>query len=398
MSFTEKLPQIQEALRSMNCDGWLFYDFRQSNIFAYHILDIPETQMKSRRFLYFIPANGSPKKLCHRIEFGALDHLPGEKVLYSTWTELREGIRDMIGSSKAIAMEYSANNNIPYVSKVDAGTLELIRSFGVEVVTSADLITQFEATWSDEQIAENLELGKWFRKEIDYLFGYIADHIRSGTTITEYDVMEHIRSRFKEHNLFTDHGPNCSVNANIANPHYEPEADKCERIKEGDLVLIDFWAKPDKPKGTYVDITWMGYVGSEVPQRFADAFSIVAGARDAAIDIVKSAFAEGREIRGYEVDDAARNSITERGMGEYFIHRTGHSIGEEVHGNGTHIDNFETKDERLILPMTSFSIEPGVYIPGDFGIRSEVDIVIDASRNVIVTTEPRQTEINALLR
>ena len=396
-SFIEKLPEIQLMLREMNADGWLLCDFRQSNIFAYRILDIPETEMKSRKFYYFIPAHGEPKKLSHRIEFAALDHLPGEKTLYSTWSELQQGIQSLLRNVKNVAMEYSPNNNIPYVSKVDAGTIEFIRSFGVEVLSSANLVAAFEARWTQAQLEENLRYGKIFRTMVDEIFGHIGERIRSKQSITEFQVQEFIKKRFDAEGMFTDHGPNCSINANSANPHYNPTAEGSEEIKQGDLVLVDFWAKKNHAAGTYVDITWMAFVGNDIPEKYVKGFDVICGARDAAISFVEKAFKEKRSIAGFEIDDVSRSYITERGYGEYFVHRTGHSIGTEVHGNGANIDNYETKDERIILPMTSFSIEPGIYLPGDYGMRTEVDIVIDADSNVIVTTEPRQKVLIKIL-
>jgi len=393
----ETIRKIQEALREEKIDGWLFFNFRGSNVFATRLLSLPSHIMQTRRYFYFIPAEGVPQKLVHNIEQWNLDTLPGEKTLYVSWQSLREGVKKIVGGAKKIAMEYSAMNNIPYVSTVDAGTIELVRGQGVEVVSSANLVSRFEATWDDEQTADNVVTANHLRQIVDLAFGFIKQRILSNTPITEYDVQQFMLSEFTRRGIRSDSDPNCSVNANSANPHYEPTREVHSIIRKGDFVLLDLWAKADKPRAVYADITWTGYVGETVPGEFTAIFDIVKGGRDAALRFVQEAFASGREIYGYQIDDAARTHFTKQGYDQYFVHRTGHSIGEEVHGNGANIDNLETRDERTIIPATSFSIEPGIYLPGKFGVRSEIDVVISKDRKVIVTGLPMQERVVAIL-
>jgi len=392
---------IQHALTEAECDGWLFYDFRRSNTIAWDVLDLADT-MTTRRWFYYIPANGAPVKLVHAIEHWTLDALDGEKIIYSHWRSLREGLKNILAGAKHVAMEYSPLADIPTVSCVDAGTIELIRSFHVEVVSSADLIQQFQAVWSDGQIADNATAALVMRQLVDAAFGFIRDRLVSNAPVTEYDVQQFLLRGYVANSLVMNDPPMCSVNANAALPHYLPSAEKHERITRGDVVLLDFWAKPDKPSGTYVDITWMAAVDSSPDAIFngeyLKVFTIVRDARDAALTLVRERFAAQNDVRGYEVDDTARGVITTAGYSEYFIHRTGHSIYTEDHGRGANMDNFETRDARRILPRTSFSIEPGIYLPGKFGVRSEIDVVILPDGSVSVPCAPIQNEIVCLLK
>lgn len=392
----DKIKLIQQALREEKIDGWLLYNFRGSNVFATRILNLPLHIMQTRRYFYFIPASGSPQKLVHNIEQWNLDSLPGEKTLYVSWQSLREGVKKIVGGAKNVAMEYSPLNNIPYVSNVDAGTVELVRSVGVEVTSSANLVQRFEACWDDEQANDNFETARHLRQIVDLTFGFIRQRISSNVPTTEYDVQQHMLSEFKNRGLITESDPNCSVNANSANPHYEPTKEIHSPLKKGDFVLLDLWAKKDKPRSVYGDITWTGYIGESVPEEYTKIFEIVKGGRDAAMRFVQEAFKAGREICGYQVDDAARDYFKEKGYDQYFVHRTGHSIGEEIHGNGANIDNLETRDERKIIPQTSFSIEPGIYLPGKFGVRSEIDMYITKSKEAIVTGLPMQEKVVAI--
>jgi Xaa-Pro dipeptidase len=394
---SDTVSKIQEALREEHIDGWLLYNFRGSNVFATRILNLPAHIMQTRRYFYFIPASGSPQKLVHNIEQWNLDGVPGEKTLYVSWQSLREGVKKILGNSAKIAMEYSAMNNIPYVANVDAGTVELVRSLGKEVVSSANLVSRFESTWDDEQMSDNIETAKHLRQIVDLAFGFIKTRIVSNTPVHEYDVQQFMLSEFKKRGLTTESDPNCSVNANSANPHYEPTKEIHSPLHKGDFVLLDLWAKKDKPHSVYGDITWTGYIGEAVPDEYTKIFEIVKGGRDAAIRFVQESFGAGREICGYQVDDAARNYFKEKGYDQYFVHRTGHSIGEEIHGNGANIDNLETRDERKIIPRTSFSIEPGIYLPGKFGVRSEIDMVITKSKEAVVTGLPMQEKVVAIL-
>jgi Xaa-Pro aminopeptidase len=393
----EKIVAIQEALRKEGIDGWLFYNFRGSNVFATRILAVPSHLTQSRRYFYLVPAQGTPRKLVHNIEQFNLDHLPGEKRVYLSWQSLEGGLRRMMEGMKSVAMEYSPRNAIPYVSTVDAGTIELVRETGVQIVSSADLVQYFEARWDEEQRAGHFETAKHLREIVDLTFGFIRKRIEAGESITEHDVQQFMLGEFRKRGLTTQSDPNCSVNANSANPHYEPTKESHSPLKRGDFVLIDLWAKKDKPKSVYADITWTGFIGSTVPEEYTKVFEVVRGGRDAALQFVRRAFAEQREIYGYEVDDAARQYISAAGYGECFIHRTGHSIGEEIHGNGANMDNLETRDGRKVIPRTSFSIEPGIYLPGKFGIRSEIDVYITDDGEVVVTGEPMQDKIVSIL-
>jgi len=394
----ERIGLIQEALREEQLEGWLMYNFRGSNVFATRILDLPPHIMQTRRYFFFIPANGSPKKLVHTIEQYNLDMLPGEKTVYLSWQSLERGLKTILAGVRKVAMEYSPRNAIPYVSSVDGGTLELVRNVGVDVVSSANLVQRFEACWDDEQANDNAETARHLRAIVDATFGFIRQRILSADRVNEYDVQQFMLSEFSRRGLKSEEAPNCSVNANSANPHYEPTRELNSPLNRGDFVLIDLWAKKDKPRSVYADITWTGYIGEAVPAEYTRVFDVVKGGRDAALAFVQRSYASGAEIYGYQVDDAARRFIEENGYGEFFVHRTGHSIGEEIHGNGANMDNLETRDERKVIPRTSFSIEPGVYLPRRFGIRSEIDVYISKSREVIVTGLPMQEAVVPILR
>ena len=389
----QRISAIQATLKNYNIDGWLLYNFRQSNVFASKLLELPPHLTQMRRYFYFIPAQGTPQKLVHGIEQYNLDHLPGNKTVYVSWQSLQEGLKKALGGVISVAMEYSPNNAIPYVSKVDAGTVELIRSFGVEVVSSADIVQYFEARWTDEQRADQFETSKVLRKTVDVAFGFIGERLRAGQKVTEYDVQQRMLQYFKENSLVIDDAPNCSVNANGANPHYEPTKEIFSEIKKGDYVLIDLWAKKNKPESVYSDITWVAFAGRNIPEKYQKVFEIVKGARDTAVDYLKKEFASGRKVRGCDVDDITRKYIADKGYGEYFIHRTGHNIGVEVHGNGANIDNLETHDQREIIPETCFSIEPGIYLPDEFGVRLEIDVYISKEKKIVIPGEPIQQEI-----
>ena len=389
----QRISAIQATLKNYNIDGWLLYNFRQSNVFASKLLELPPHLTQMRRYFYFIPAQGTPQKLVHGIEQYNLDHLPGNKTVYVSWQSLRDGLKKALSGVTSVAMEYSPNNAIPYVSKVDAGTVELIRSFGVEVVSSADIVQYFEARWTDEQRADQFETSKVLRKTVDVAFGFIGERLRAGQKVTEYDVQQRMLQYFKENSLVIDDAPNCSVNANGANPHYEPTKEIFSEIKKGDYILIDLWAKKNKAESVYSDITWVAFAGRNIPEKYQKVFEIVKGARDTAVDYLKKEFASGRKVRGCDVDDITRKYIADKGYGEYFIHRTGHNIGVEVHGNGANIDNLETHDQREVIPETCFSIEPGIYLPGEFGVRLEIDVYISKEKKIIIPGEPIQQEI-----
>jgi Xaa-Pro aminopeptidase len=387
--------EIQEAVGRFGLDGWLLYDFRGSNPLALRILGLGASKT-TRRFLYFVPAQGTPIKVVHRIEPGALDHLPGEKVVYLTWQEFRAAIEGTVRGCARVAMEYSPRAGNPYIGRVDAGTVELVRSFGPEVVPSGDLVQLFEATWDDEQWRMHLAADEQTRAAYEVAFGLIAERTRGGGSVHETEVQAAIMDHFHRHGLTTYSPPIVGVGPHSGDPHYETRPGPDGEIREGDFVLIDLWAKLDRPRSVYSDLTRVGFVGTEVPEKYESVFRVVAGARDAAIAAVTEAFQAGREIRGYEVDDAARRVIEEAGYGRYFIHRTGHSIGQEVHGNGANMDNLETHEDRVILPRTCFSVEPGIY-QEEFGIRSEVDVFVDGEGRVHVTGGPPQDRVLPIL-
>ena len=399
----ERVADIQRALKDAGLDGWLFYDFRQSDPLAYRILKLDPRQFSTRRWFYFVPAEGKPTRINHAIEQGKLDALPGRKLIYSGWTRLHEHLREVLGSAARgrgarVAMQYSPENAIPYISRVDAGTVELVRSLGAEPVTSADLVQLFEAVWTDEQYRSHVTAADNIHNIIQEAFAEVGRRIRADEPVTEYDIQQFMVRRFEELNMTcNDDHPIVSVNANAASPHYQPNAQKFSPIRRGDFLLLDVWAKLKTPGAVYADQTWTGFVGEEPSEEHVKVFTVVRDARDAAIEFVREAVRSGRPIRGAEVDDVSRGVIERAGYGEYFTHRTGHSIGEEVHGNGAHIDNLETKDSRRIIPRTCFSIEPGVYLPGNFGVRSEIDLYV-GDGDIEVTGQPIQTELVAILK
>ena len=401
-----RVREIQSALSASGLDGWLFYDFRHSDPLAYRILRLPEGGVTTRRWFYYIPVVGDPVKVVHSIEQYRLDLLPGRKIIYRSWQELHDAVRAALASGglknkrvllRKVAMQYSPENDIPYVARVDAGTIELVRSTaGVSVVTSADLVQQFEAAWTPEQLAMHREAADKLHRIIHEAFAEIARRVRADEPTTEYDIQQFIVRRLTEEGMTND-GPNVSAGANTANPHYQPDATHSAPIRRGDFVLFDISEKLRRAGATVADQTWTGYVGDSVPEEYVRVFNIVREARDSATDFVRQAFREGRVIRGAEVDDVARGVIKRAGYGEQFTHRTGHSIGEEGHGNGANIDDFETRDSRRIIPRTCFSIEPGIYLEGKFGVRSEINVYV-SERDAEVTGQPIQTEIVPILK
>jgi len=368
-----QLESIQQALQAEGLDGWLFYDHHHRDPLAYRILGLSETYSPTRRWFYFIPATGEPRALAHRIEPHSLDALPGRRRLYSRWAELTSELTSLLAGAKVIAMQHSPNNAVPYVGMVDSGTVEFVRSLGLDIRTSANLVQLFEARWSDWQLQSHTEAGRRMDRARAAAFDYIRERLATITPTTEWDVHQFLHQQFKAASLITDHGPIVAVNANASNPHYEPSADQHAPIRPGDLVLIDMWAKLDQTDSVYYDITWTGYCGSSPTDAIQNVFRVVTGGRDRGIETVTARAGSG--LQGFEVDDAVRGFIATQGFAEYFIHRTGHSIGTSVHGAGANMDNFETHDERRVIPRTCFSIEPGVYLP-EFGIRSEVNMYI----------------------
>ena len=371
-----RLTEIQNALREERLDGWLFFDHHRRDPLAYRVLQFTPGSMVTRRWYYFVPASGEPRGLAHKIEFETLRELPGAIALYASWEEMKDGLRGLLGKARRVAMQYSPNCAVPYVAMVDAGTVELIRGMGIEVVTSANLIQFFESRWNQQQLENHLEAGRRVDKIRADAFARISSKVRGGERVTEWEMQQQILEQFRSSGLFTDHGPDVAVNANASNPHYNPTEERSSEIRSGDLVLLDMWAKLDVPDGVYYDITWVGFCGEQPPDTIEKVFGIVRDARNKAIARVKAAVAAKEPLCGYQVDDVARAHIREAGYAESFFHRTGHSIGAEVHGTGANMDNLETHDERRVIPWTCFSIEPGIYLP-EFGIRSEVDVFVD---------------------
>lgn len=397
-----RVAAIQSALQEARLDGWLFYDFRQSDPLAYRILKLDPRQFSTRRWFYFVPAAGEPTRINHAIEQGKLDTLPGRKLIYSGWEQLHAHLRDTLaaaGGASRIAMQYSPENSIPYVSRVDAGTIELVRSFGAEPVTSADLVQLFEAVWTKQQYDSHVAAATNVHDIIQEAFAEVGRKIEADESVSEYDIQQFMVRRFEEEGMTCDGDhPIVAVNANSASPHYQPNAERFSPIRRGDFLLLDVWAKLKAPGAVYADQTWTGFVGAEPTGEHVKIFSIVRDARDAAIEFVRENVKAGKDIKGAQVDDVSRGVIARAGYGAYFTHRTGHSIGEEVHGNGAHIDNLETRDSRKIIPRTCFSIEPGVYLPGNFGVRSEIDLYVGGDGEIEVTGQPIQTELVAILR
>jgi Xaa-Pro dipeptidase len=403
----ERVAQIQTALRAAKLDGWLFYDFRGSDPLALRILKLDNHATGSRRWFYYIPKSGEPTKLVHSIERNKLDALPGKRLVYRGWDELRAHLGETLGgyppggspryaTSRRVAMQYSTMNDIPYISRVDAGTVELVRACGGEVVTSAELVQQFEAVWTPAQKQSHIEASDKTHRIIIEAFAEIARRVRADEPVTEYNIQQFIARRWGEEGMLPEQ-PIVAVNANTANPHYVPTREVTKPIKRGDFVLLDVASKLKQEGAVYTDQTWTGYVGETVPEEFARIFNIVREARDSAVEFVRKNVRADKSIRGAEIDDVSRGVIQRAGYGEQFTHRTGHSIGEEVHGNGVNIDNFETRDSRRLIPGIAFSIEPGIYLEGKFGVRSEIDVYV-AEKDIEVTGQPIQTEILPILK
>jgi Xaa-Pro dipeptidase len=388
-----ELQEVQGDLRAAKLDGWLFYDFRGRDPIAQRILNLP-AGMRTRRWFYFVPAKGKPRKLVHKIESESLAAVPGETFYYAGQEELRKNLARILGHAKTVAMQYSPKAAIPYVAMVDAGTIELVRGAGVKVVSSADLVQKHEACWTPEQLKSHLAAGEKIDRIVQGAFQQAATQVRGKRSLTEYDLQQWILGEFASAGIQREEGPDVAVNANASDPHYGPVAGKSSPIREGDLLLLDVWGKMNAPGSVYYDITWIGFLGAEVPEKYAKVFRIAREARDKAADLILSSVARGKPLQGWQVDKAARDVIEKAGYGKYFFHRTGHSIGESVHGNGANMDGLETHDVRHLIARTCTSIEPGIYIP-EFGIRTELNVYI-GEREARVTGAVQQ-EILALL-
>jgi len=380
-----KIERIQDALREQKVEGWLLYDFHNRDPIAMKILGMNPEKFSSRRWYYFIPTEGEPVKLVHKVESTALDFLPGKKVPYLAWKEMHQKIKEILGTRKRILMNYSPFNHIPYTSMVDGGTVELIKSFGYELVSAADLIQEFEATLNDEQIESHNYAGQIVLKIKDEAYSKIAKTVHEGQLVNEYEIQQFIMKRFEEEGLTCDgHGPIVGINEHPTDPHFEPKPEIAKVFKKGDNVLIDLWARKNETGSIYYDVTWCGFVGDSPSAKYKEIFQTVCNARDAALSFIRDRFSKGQPCYGWEVDDVCRNVIKEAGYGDFFIHRTGHSIGTEVHGNGVNIDNLETKDERQLVPGVCFSIEPGIYLEGEVAARTEINVCITPAGEVKV--------------
>jgi Xaa-Pro dipeptidase len=384
---------IQKALNEQKLDGWLFYDILHRDPIAYRVLEL-EHAIAKRRWFYMIPASGAPRKLVHRIEAAALDSLPGEKFVYASAEELEKNLKKVVGLAKNVAMQYSPKNLIPYISLVDAGTVELIRAQGCKVVSSADLVQQFEAAWTPEQLESHRIAGRTIDRITEAAFAEAARRVRAKETFSEYDLQQWLLGQFRASGVTCDSPPIVAVGLHTGDPHYEPKERASAPVRKGDLLLLDVWGKTLAPNSVYYDITWIGYLGVRVPEKYAKIFSIVRNARDAAVTFVRQNVKAGRVIEGWQVDRAAREVIRKAGFAKYFVHRTGHNIGQEVHGAGANMDGLETRDVRRVIPRTCFSIEPGIYLP-EFGMRSEVNVYVEEGNADV--TGAVQSEILALL-
>jgi Xaa-Pro dipeptidase len=389
------LGAVQKALAADGLDAWLLYDFHGSNPVSHRLAGMGGTgHMATRRWFYLIPQSGEPRALVHAIESHNLDHLPGSKTVYAGREQLHAGLTALLKGLTRVAMEYSPNCAIPYVSRVDAGTIELVRSLGVDVVSSGDLIQQFEARWNDAAIATHRSASEKLYRIKDQAFEEVARRLRDGVATTEYDIQQKMVGWFKDQGMIADSPPCVSAEENAGDPHYLATAAKHRVIRKNELVLLDLWGKLAQPGSVYADITWMGFTGPTVPERISNAFAAICGARDAAVTTVQDAARAGREVRGFEADKAARRVLIDAGYEDAILHRTGHSLGENVHGNGAHLDDYETHDERRLLPGSGFTIEPGLYFR-DFGVRTEINMVWVATGPEV--TGPRQKAILCLL-
>jgi Xaa-Pro aminopeptidase len=369
------IPAVQAALREEGLDGWLLYDFHGSNPIARRLAGLDNGAKTTRRWYYVIPASGEPKKLVHAIEPHNLDHVPGAKTIYSQRETLASGLKAVLAGLKRIAMEYSPGNNIPYISRVDAGTVEAVRQLGVDVASSGDLVQRFEAIWSDAALETHRAASERLYRIKDRAFSLVRDGRRAGRAFTELDVQRAMMGWFEDEGLITDGPPVVAAQENAGDPHYGPSEKKHRPIGDSEVVLLDLWGKLSQPDAVYADITWVGFTAETVPDRYVEAFNAARDGRDAAVALVRDSVAKGRVLRGFEVDRACRTVVEKAGFGPQFVHRTGHSLGTEVHGNGVHMDDFETHDERRLIPGTGFTIEPGVYSAA-FGVRTEINMFV----------------------
>lgn len=378
------LKQVQEKIHSEELDGWLCYEFRGTNPLARSVLELPEQQTVSRRLFYWIPSKGDPLKIVSAVEPFILDHLPGEKQIYTSWRDLHRLLSEFSVPGKKIAMDYSPLGAVPIISKVDGGTIDLIRSFGAEVVTSANLLQYFTSVWTPFQYTTHQKAAVFLEQIVDLVWKRIGEHLKTKKTISEYQVQQWILEQFERSGYETSDAPACAVNAHSADPHYHPSRETSSNISIGDFILIDLWCKQRHAEAVYADITRVGVAASSPTDLQQQVFDTVRQGGEAALGLVKKRYEAGKKICGWEVDRVCRDQISERGYGESFLHRTGHNLGKEVHGPGTNLDDFETHDDRELIPSTAFTIEPGIYLKGMFGVRLEYDVYLHPERRVEV--------------
>ena len=391
----DRIPDIQTALREAEVDGWLFCCFQLNDPISLELLGLIGDHLVTRRCYYLVPTEGEPRKLVHRLEPAMLSALPGDERSYLTWQELSRELPRLLRGQKRLAAQYSPGNQIPTVSRLDAGTAEVVRAEGIELVSSADLVQRFVAVWDDEQLAGHRRANVHLHRIAREAFSRVGETLRAGGEINEYEVQKFILESFERAGLVSESPPIVGVNAHSADPHYQPTADRHSPIQRDDFLLIDLWAKETAATSVYADITWVGVCAASPTERQKEIFDTVAGARDAAFELVATRF-PNEPVHGYEVDDAARDVIARAGYGDFFIHRTGHSIGITDHGQGANMDNLETHDVRRLLPMTGFSIEPGIYLAGDFGVRSEINVALTCDTAEITGAEPQRELISVL--
>jgi len=382
------IARIQKELKAVGVDGWLLYDFRNRDPIAYDVLGLDFGKFTTRRWFYWIPTQGEPVRLVSAVESTKLDPLPGEKKVYLSWRQLHADLKSMLGFSKKVAMQFSPLGNVPYVSIVDGGTIDLIRSFGYEVVSSAGLVQTFQAVLDEAAYRSHLDAAERVQRIKDEAFAHIGTEMRAGHTITQYDVQQYIVKRFGEEGLTCmNEFPIVGTNEHPTDPHFEPTPENARPIRKGDTLLIDLWAKLEKPGAIFYDITWCGFLGKNPPAKYVEIFNVVRDGRNAALEFIQSRYSAKKPVYGWEVDDACRAVVEKAGFGRQFVHRTGHSIGEDVHWSGVNIDNLETRDDRELVPGVCFSIEPGIYLEGEMAARSEINVFITPDGKVDVAGE-----------
>ncbi len=384
LAFETKIPSIQKHLRENKVNGWLIYDFRRNNDLGCDFLEIPHEQLLTRRFFYWIPQRGKPVKIVSMVEPKTLDHLPGNTLVYHSWQELEKYVKSLVAHKKII-MEYSPKNAVPAVSKVDAGTMDLVRSFETEVESSADIMQYYTSVWSEEQLKLHLEAAKVLEETVDKTWKMISDVLKQSKKVTEYDIQQFMIEYMHIKDCILEGNPICAVNENSADPHYSPQSNSAKTIFPGDFILIDLWCKKREPKAVFADISRMGYAGKTPKDKHKEVFGVVRDAQKQATEFVQKQLVAGKTLMGCEVDKVSRDVIKNAGYGQYFVHRTGHNIDIKDHGNGTHIDSLETQDVRHLIPGTCFSIEPGIYIPNEFGVRLEYDVYIKPNKTILIT-------------